>query len=181
MTLDITRLRFPAFLSDVISADLLFDQDYIAFVRASLISARKRILALQFVIDARPETDTNAEVRYVLHALADAASRGLDVRAVLAPVLAERPFLIDINEPAAQFLGHRGVPVRRYPHTSNSQMHAKMLAIDDKLLICGSHNWTPGSFRINSETSIVVNSPTCAAVVGAEFDKLWQLSEEYPA
>jgi phosphatidylserine/phosphatidylglycerophosphate/cardiolipin synthase-like enzyme len=166
-------------LLDTVSAEWLFDDQYIAFVRACLRGARQRVLAQQFVVDPRPEEDRQGEVRYLLHALAEAAHRGLDVRVLLAQVFVERPLPIDINEPSARFLIKRGVRVRRYPEALGVQMHAKALVVDDQIVIAGGHNWTPSAFRINSETSIVLKSEECAAYISERFETLWSKAEEY--
>lgn len=166
-------------LLDTDAAEWLFDEQYIAFVRACLNSARKSVLVQQFVVDPRPEEDLGGEVRYLLHALAEAAHRGVDVRVLLAQVLVERPLPIDINEPAARFLLKRGVEVRRCPEALGTQMHAKVLLVDHKIVVTGSHNWTPSAFRINSESSIVLNSEECAAYVEARFAGLWPKAQSY--
>lgn len=161
------------------AAEWLFDQQYIAFVRTCLYRARESIFVQQFLVDARPEEDRHGEVRYLLHALADAANRGLDVRVLLAQIRVERPLPIDLNEPAARFLMRRGVNVRRYPEASGVQMHAKLVGVDSSIVIAGGHNWTPSAFRINSESSIVLKSEECAACVLEHFATLWSKAEEY--
>lgn len=166
-------------LFDSKAAEWLFDDHYISFVRACLVGARQRVFVQQFVVDPRPEEDRQCEVRYLLHALAEAAHRGLDVRVLLAQVLVERPIPIDINEPAARFLVKRGVQVRRYPEVLRRQMHAKVLLVDENTVVAGSHNWTPGAFQLNSETSMVIKSEDCAAYAAECFGRLWSKAEEY--
>lgn len=165
-------------LLEATGAEWLFDEQYVALVRACLIRARRRVLVQQFLIDARPDDDLHGEVRHMLHALADAAHRGLDVRILLAQVVVDRPFPVDINEPAARFLIKRGVRVRRFPEKLR-QLHTKALVVDDQIVIAGSHNWTAGSFRINSETSVAIMSEDCADSVARHFAELWSEGERY--
>lgn len=171
--------RASPMLLDATAAEWLFDERYVAFVRTCLSCARQRVLVQQFLVDPRPEEDRRGEVRYLLHALAAAAHRGLDVRVLLAQILVERPLPIDLNEPSARFLTKRGVHVRRYPEASGVQMHAKVVVVDSRVVIAGSHNWTPSAFRINSESSIVLKSEECAAYVSGHFATLWSKAEEY--
>jgi len=131
------------------------------------------------VVDARPDEDECGEVRYLLHGLAEAAHRGLDVRVLLAEVLVERPLATDINEPAALFLIKRGVQVRRSPAASGVQLHTKAVVLDDEIVIAGAHNWTPGAFRLNSETSLVLRSEDCTAHVAERFETLWSKARDY--
>jgi phosphatidylserine/phosphatidylglycerophosphate/cardiolipin synthase-like enzyme len=166
-------------LLDTAAAEWLFDEQYSSFVRACISRARQRILAQQFVVDARPEEDELGEVRYLLHGLAEAAHRGVDVRVLLAEVLVERPLAVDINEPPARFLIKRGVQVRRYPAALGVQMHAKALVVDDAMVITGGHNWTPSAFRINAESSLVLRSEACAAYVSERFESLWSKADDY--
>jgi phosphatidylserine/phosphatidylglycerophosphate/cardiolipin synthase-like enzyme len=166
-------------LLNTVAAEWLFDDQYISFVRACINAARHQILVQQFLVDPRPEEDQQGQVRYLLHALAEAAHRALDVRVLLAQVIVERPLPIDINEPAARFLIRRGVKVRHYPLSIGRQMHAKVILVDDELVIAGSHNWTPKAFRVNSETSMVIKSADSAASVKERFTTLWSQSEDY--
>jgi phosphatidylserine/phosphatidylglycerophosphate/cardiolipin synthase-like enzyme len=103
----------------------------------------------------------------------------LDVRVLLAQVLVERPLPIDINEPPARFLIKRGVQVRRYPEALGTQLHTKMLLVDDQIVIAGSHNWTPAAFSTNCESSMVLKSEDSAKCVAKRFETLWSKAEEY--
>lgn len=167
-------------LYDAAATDWLFDGHYLPFLRASFGAATRSILVQQFVIDPRPDEDERGEVRYLLHALAEAAHRGLDVRVLLAEVLVERPLPIDLNEPAARFLCARGVSVRRVPERTGIQLHAKSILIDGELVISGSHNWTPGAFQGNTESSVAIMSVDACLLLTQRFEALWAGAEEYP-
>jgi len=168
-----------AMLFDSTASAWLFDREYIPFVRVSLATAAKQILAQQFVIDARPDADANGEVRYLLHALGAAACRSLDVRVLLAQVVVEKPFPVDVNASAARFLIARGVRVRRLPERFGVQMHTKCTVVDNDLVIVGSHNWTSRAFSQNSETSLALKSSECASYVTERFESLWSRAEDY--
>lgn len=161
------------------AAEWLTDRDYLPFVRAAVQSARERVLVLQFVMDPRPEVDDDGAVRYLLHALAEAAHRGADVRVLLSELIVARPFPIDLNEPPARFLRNRGVAVRRQPARLKTQMHAKAMVVDDDIVIAGGHNWTPGAFALNTEASLAVRSEECATQVAGRFDTLWAQAESW--
>lgn len=167
-------------LVDALGTDWLFDNSYLPYLHASFAQATGSILVQQFVIDPRPDADEGGEVRYLLHALAAAVHRGLDVRVLLAEVLIARPLPVDINEPAARFLLARGVAVRRMSECKGIQLHAKSILVDGELLISGSHNWTPGSFQRNTESSVAIMSIDACLLPTQRFNRLWAESEEYP-
>jgi len=166
-------------LFEAASANWIFDSEYIELLVAACERAGRSILVQQFVVDARPGEDKDGLVRGILHLLAEAQSRNLDVRVLLAEILVEKPLPIDLNEPAARFLLHRGVKVRYLEHSTGGQLHAKAVIIDGKTVLCGSHNWTPGAFASNTETSIAVSSEETALVLTQRFESLWQGAKEY--
>jgi phosphatidylserine/phosphatidylglycerophosphate/cardiolipin synthase-like enzyme len=168
-----------ALLLNTTGADWLFDKKYHSFLYASFLQARKSILIQQFVIDPRPSEDKDSKVRQLLSALGDAVQRGVEVRVLLASVIVDTPYPIDINTPTAMYLRKRNVKIRSYVNELNEQMHTKSVVIDAKKVIVGSHNWTPNSFNNNIETSIVVNAADAALYMTNSFNKLWAKSIEY--
>lgn len=166
-------------LFDGSAATWLFDEQYVAFLRSAIAEARTRVLVQQFVVDIRPDEDTHREVRYVLHALAEATHRGLDVRVLMPSLVVEQPPGFNMNETAFRFLSRRKVPTRILAG-SLGQTHAKAVALDDELLIAGSHNWTPTAFRINSETSIAIRSEESVRQFAECYNVLWQQGSESP-
>lgn len=153
---------------------LLSGSDTAALVRRAIDGARARLWVTQFTVDARPERDRPPLVRYVLHALANARRRGVDVRVMLPVVIAPAGPPYDINEPAARFLTARGVAVSRYAASAaRPHCHAKTLVADDDIVIAGNVNWTRGAFRRNTELGVAVRSVGLAASVAGRFDSLW--------
>jgi phosphatidylserine/phosphatidylglycerophosphate/cardiolipin synthase-like enzyme len=49
--------------------------------------------------------------------------------------------------------------------------HWKVVIIDTKQVLIGSHNWTGNSLARTEELSVLVNSPTVAAEYGVNFDE----------
>jgi phosphatidylserine/phosphatidylglycerophosphate/cardiolipin synthase-like enzyme len=52
-------------------------------------------------------------------------------------------------------------------------VHAKMILIDDKILICGSHNLSKSGLTSNLELSVVSFFDDCNNDVSRFFDSLW--------
>ncbi|MBZ0119949.1 MAG: phosphatidylserine/phosphatidylglycerophosphate/cardiolipin synthase family protein [Sandaracinaceae bacterium] len=152
----------------------------LALLRAVIAGAHARIWVLQFLVDPRSEYDSRRDVRYLMHALAEASARGVDVRVVLPTVLDE-PLVYDKNLPAARFMAVRGVAVRQYVATrQRPHMHAKAVLVDDELVIGGNVNWTPDAFGGNSEQGIAIRSRPVAEIVARRFRRIWNDSVRMP-
>ena len=146
-----------------------------ALLRAAIDQAGSRIWVTQFIVDARPRDDREGIVRYLLHALADAAHRGVDVRVLLPIVEAPSGPPYDINAPAARFLAVRGVRVRRYAGSvQRPHLHAKVVIVDDDLLMVGNLNWTRRAAELNTEQGLVIRGAHATDLASQKFDWLWR-------
>ena len=107
----------------------------------------------------------------ILHALTDAAHRGLNVK-VLLDDCAYYEDSAAANLTSAITLHQRGVEVRL--DAANLTTHAKLVVIDGETVLLGSTNWNYYSLEKNCETNIVfVNLPEIAAPFEAYFQALW--------
>jgi len=148
--------------------------DALLFLRTAIDEARARIWVQQFVIDVRPKADRSGMMRHILHALARAAGRGVDVRVLVPAVMAPSGDPHDMNLPAVRFLAARGVAVRRYEgSTVRPHHHAKVTIIDDDLLTVSNSNWTTRAFRENTEQGVAIRSVSVAGSAAGRFDWLW--------
>ncbi len=156
------------------------DRDYLPALRAAIAGARERLWCTQFVVDGRPAVDVAGDVRYLCHAVAEAASRGVDVRVLLDDLVPDTSPR-EMNWAALEFLASRGVVVRahREPFVRKRllaaryrTLHAKLVVVDD-LAIVGNHNWTPGAFADNHELSLVVRGAGPTELVARRFEALW--------
>lgn len=62
---------------------------------------------------------------------------------------------------------------------SPSHMHHKFAIIDDALVMTGSYNWTKGARYQNREDLCLTNSAKAVRAFKDEFEKLWDLFEEF--
>lgn len=92
-------------------------------------------------------------------AIFSAASRGVDVRALVN------------NDAIAERLKNSGCKARRLH--SKRMLHTKMLLIDDKLVVIGSHNYTQHGFALNEEASVLVEMPSTDNDFVKYFAALW--------
>lgn len=54
--------------------------------------------------------------------------------------------------------------------------HPKVIVIDDKIVVIGSHNYSYTAFAANREISMIVNSTELADRLEVVFDKDWKVS-----
>lgn len=111
-------------------------------------------------------------VRHLLQGLVDACQRGVSVRVLVDQDREADPYLSTvINAPAVQFLKDNGVPVRSDP--ADLLLHSKLVLIDDRQALIGSHNWSAGSFFVFDDLTLLVESPQLVAVQRQRFNELW--------
>lgn len=90
-----------------------------------------------------------------------AARRGVKIQAI-----ANNDFLISV-------LKQNGVAAKKI--TTNGIMHSKLMIIDDRIVVIGSHNYTQAAFTINRELSVALSDVENVADFNLFFDSLWQL------
>ena len=107
----------------------------------------------------------------LVHALTDAANRGLDVK-VLLDDCAYYADSAEANLMSALVLQQRGVDVRF--DDPGLTTHTKLVVIDGKTVMLGSTNWNYYSLEKNYETDIAfVNLPEIAVPFETFFQTLW--------
>ena len=103
-------------------------------------------------------------------AIQAASRRGVKVR-VLLNIESMGHAITKINSRTEQFLRLAGCEVKF--GQIGVATHAKMLLIDDRFLVLGSHNISKGSFSRNQEASIVVEGGEAIRAYIDYFRLLW--------
>ncbi len=109
-------------------------------------------------------------VQKLNHAIIGAARRNIKIRALLN-IESMGHAITKINTRTGNFLMRYGCEVKFY-HVGHL-VHAKMMIIDKKILILGSHNWTKSAFSRNKEASIIVEGVNSIKPYRQYFDDLW--------
>jgi phosphatidylserine/phosphatidylglycerophosphate/cardiolipin synthase-like enzyme len=105
-------------------------------------------------------------------ALQNVAKRGLDCRAVLnTPV--KVPGLGRMNKPAGDALESAGWKVRYMP--KGRVLHEKIIIVDMKSVIIGSHNISKSSAARNYDTSICIENVHIAKLMLLQFSSRWRV------
>jgi len=105
------------------------------------------------------KTDIGSGVFFLNQALFMASRRGVDIRVIVAAK--------NIN---AKWLKSFFKVKELY---SKKIIHSKMMLIDDKILILGSHNYTFSGLELNQELSIIIKGENDIKRFVNFFDKLY--------
>jgi len=139
-------------------------EDYAREVDLRLDQARHRVWALLYLV-RRDQND--GPVSRLMDALAAAAKRGVEVRVCLDQGLKYQSSEPDPkNDEAVAWLRARGVDVR--VDEMNRTSHSKLLVIDQRWVVMGSHNWTWSALSRNREASLLCDDSALAAEIERE-------------
>lgn len=114
---------------------------------------------------------------------------GVEVKALIDPGFAFRSYsegldllgltLLDncrteaSNNPwalATEFVGVPALP-------DGDKLHHKLALIDNRIVVTGSHNWSPAANYSNDETLLILDNPAIAAHYQQELDRLYAMTE----
>lgn len=112
-----------------------------------------------------------SKIQRVSLACTAAARRGVKVRVILDMEHQSHP-ISKINTRTAKALREAGCEVK-FSHSS-CLTHAKMVTIDDRYLVLGSHNFSNSAFSKNEEASVLIDDPTFANEYIQWFESLWR-------
>jgi len=81
-------------------------------------------------------------------------------------VITNRPYVNEI-------LPQLNIRIKK-PHSKRA-LHTKLMIIDGKTAILGSHNYTMNAFTINHEVSVILQDEQIVNRLSLYFENLWQL------
>ncbi|MBN1473659.1 MAG: hypothetical protein JW914_03505 [Syntrophaceae bacterium] len=96
----------------------------------------------------------------ILAHLGSAVKRGVNVKIILENTGKKDDDLGAQNRKTKKLLEEQGIVV--YLDSPKKTTHTKMIVIDQRLVILGSHNWTQSALKYNNEISLLVESPNLA-------------------
>jgi phosphatidylserine/phosphatidylglycerophosphate/cardiolipin synthase-like enzyme len=169
------KTTIPAY--PVTSAVLLESQDYMPYVFDKIDSAKSRIWASIFIIDARAEADEQGSVRALIEKLAYAAWRRVDVRVIVGTASIVDVYVACLA--SAYYMKKQGINVRGFSSQAGRRStHSKYMLFDESSIVVGSNNWSHNSFHLAVNSSIAIESKGLAENLGLEFNTAWQTSNE---
>ncbi len=150
-SIDGNNLQFDSFDSN---ASLIFNSQYPKKVGEIIDRAEYSIRLAVFYLVPGSEG-----VNDLINKLVKAKDRGVDVEVVLSPN--SEKGCQNINTFGYKLLSTKGIDVF-FEHPSNLK-HSKVLVVDKKISVIGSHNWTAGSFYAFEDISIAIESTHVAS------------------
>lgn len=147
---------------------LLPNEEYFYRVYELMNRANSSIHVIMYVVKYDPEeTAARDPANALIAALKTAHDKGLDVKVIVDDVTKS-----DYPE-TITYLKTQGIPVKLDPK-SGITTHAKLVIIDGRIIIIGSHNWTESALLRNNEYSVSIHSSEVALEVERYFQNLWE-------
>jgi phosphatidylserine/phosphatidylglycerophosphate/cardiolipin synthase-like enzyme len=140
------------------SAVLLKNQEYFPALIKAIDEAKSEIIMSFFLFKAG--VHKNSYPDRVLAHLAKSAQKGVRVLVILENSGDQDRNLDAENRRTKQLLEAKGVEV--YFDSPRKTMHNKLIVIDQRLVLLGSHNLTQSALKYNNELSILIDRPELA-------------------
>jgi phosphatidylserine/phosphatidylglycerophosphate/cardiolipin synthase-like enzyme len=139
-------------------AILLKNRDYLPALIKAIDEAQSEILMAFFLFKAGVHKDSYPDI--VLAHLAGATKSGVKVIVILENSGGHDYKLDAENYQTKQLLEKKGMAV--YFDSPYKTTHTKLIVIDQRLVILGSHNLTQAAMKYNNEISILLDNPELA-------------------
>ena len=142
-------------------------EDYHTTALRLIAAARERVTVALYVA----RLDADGPVEHLMAALSTTARRGVPVRVVLDRGRDWRTGEIELkHQEVAARLERSGVRV--VLDEAERTTHAKVLVVDDRYVVVGSHNWTRSALTANREWSLLIDDREVAAHIQAELSTI---------
>ena len=142
----------------VCSATLLKNKDYFPSLIKAMDESKSEIIMSFFLFKAGVHKHSYPDM--VLAHLAQAAKRGVKIIVILENTGGNDSKLDAENQQTKQLLEEKGVDV--YFDSPRQTTHTKLIVIDQRLVLLGSHNLTQAALKYNNEISILLDRPDLA-------------------
>ncbi len=156
------------------TVSLLVNDDYVNATKAAIDAATTSVNLMVFLGSVSDGEAGQAPLPLV-EALEAAAKRpGIKVRVILDQDDDGKPYKSAlINQALVKRLQAGAVQVKF--DTKETLLHSKVLIIDRKVCVVGSHNWTRTSFTQTHELSVLLDNAAVAGEFQDRFDALWDV------
>jgi len=152
---------------------------YQEVVAAAIDGAESSVEVMLYAAVLPEHARRDHPVRLLLEALAQRAAAGVEVRVLLEDGTGLRGRRDPRNDRAAAWLRSAGVDVRYDP--PERRLHAKSIAVDGRLLVVGSTNWSMSAMRYNREHALVTDDADAVRAFRSRFIEAWADAGPPPA
>lgn len=155
---------------DIKGVCVINDKAYLTFVEKLIASAEEKIRIVMFFM--RFEDNKKYPTDSLFKELLAAKKRQVDIKVILdrdeeGQIFGSR----EINEGAYNFFKSNKIEVTY--DFDKELTHTKLVLVDDRHVVIGSHNWTAGSFFAYDDKSVYIESCSLADETSRYFDDLW--------
>ncbi len=174
-TLTVTRTVTPIASSiQIVSITIPFDRvvikrDYVSTVMKLIEHANSSVYVAMFLIKYDPR-DPVDPVNELLDRLCSVYRRGVEVRVLVD----DKTY--SVYPQTIEYLKSCGIKIKIW--SFREDLHAKILIIDRKYVVIGSHNWTESGLWWNIEVSIISSNPDTVEKIVKLFEDLWRKAVE---
>ncbi len=146
----------------------LVGKEYTERVKKVIEGAKESVLVVMFHMRYYPNHPTSPS-NQLIESLIRAKRRGVRVRVILDISPEEKGKYSNLA--TGKYLSRKGVEVRF--DSLNKTTHSKLVIVDERFVVVGSHNWTYYGLTQNQETSVLIDSPELAG------ELIGKLKEEF--
>ena len=140
------------------------NQSYYEVALKLVQKANVSIYVIMYVLKYDPG-DRADPANELVWALGNASARGVEVAVILEGSVA-------VNQAAYDYF--RAVGVNVTYDQAHVTTHCKLMIIDHRYVLVGSHNWTESALWYNNEASVLIISEEVARKEEEYFNKLWE-------
>lgn len=148
----------------------LVNENYFNITLSEIKNARSSISIVLYEFKWYESNNTVIQLR---NALIDSAKKNVSIRMILdqSQWMGQVTELSKENKKTGDYLAENGIQVKY--DSMKITTHDKMLIIDGKTVILGSHNWGSSALTKNNEASVMIKDQEIAEYYGAYFENLW--------
>jgi phosphatidylserine/phosphatidylglycerophosphate/cardiolipin synthase-like enzyme len=139
-------------------AVILANEDYFPVLLQTIDKAQNEIFISIFSFKANEHKNSYPD--RILSHLAQAVKRGVKVYVLLETTANKSDELNIQNRQTGKLLEEKGIHV--FFDSPRKTTHTKLVVIDQRLLLLGSHNFTQSALKYNNEISVLMDSPDMA-------------------
>jgi len=139
-------------------AVILTNEDYFPVLLQTIDEAQNEIFISIFSFKTNERKNSYPD--RILSHLAQAVKRGVKVYVILETTDNKSDKLNIQNKQTGKLLEEKGIYV--FFDSTRKTTHTKLVVIDQRRLLLGSHNFTQSALRYNNEISVLLDSPDMA-------------------
>ncbi|MDK6028116.1 phospholipase D-like domain-containing protein [Ignisphaera sp. 4213-co] len=144
---------------------VLLDKEYLKTVSTLLQNANKSIYIIMYAMKYDPK-ESGDPVNTLLNTIVLKNKEGIDVKIIVDDVTYK-----DYPETISYLINNK-INVK-LDESSGKTTHAKIVIVDNKTAVIGSHNWTESALTLNHEVSIETNCSEVVEKLLKYFNMIW--------